>query len=119
MPSENAFAAVVDPLTSSTRTSGLPACSRCSRVRMSLRSTGERTVGTRTVRSPVLRSDIRTLEQREHAGRPLVRVDDVSGSTTAANAFSLGIGPSERVVLWNTLLDSRFTHHQVRFVIGH
>src|SRR5207253_2149178 len=49
MPSENAFAAVVDLLTSSTRTSGLPACSRSSRVRMSLRSTGERTVRVPTV----------------------------------------------------------------------
>jgi len=48
-----------------------------------------------------------------------VRIDDVSGRTTAANAFSVGIGPTERVVIWNTLLDGRFTANEIRFVIGH
>jgi STE24 endopeptidase len=76
-------------------------------------------VGTDPVRSPRLRSEIRALEQREHAGRPAVRIADVSGKTRAANAFSLGIGPTERVVIWNTLLNGRFTANEVRFVIGH
>ena len=76
-------------------------------------------VGTHPVRSPELRSAIRMLERREHAGRPVVRIDDVSGTTRAANAFSLGLGPTERVVIWNTLLDGRFTVRQVWFVIGH
>jgi STE24 endopeptidase len=76
-------------------------------------------VGTHPVRSPKLRSEIRALEQREHAGRPTVRIADVSGKTRAANAFSVGIGPTERVVIWNTLLDGRFTANEVRFVIGH
>jgi STE24 endopeptidase len=77
------------------------------------------TIGTHPVRRASLRADIRTLVRREHAGRPVVRVQDVSGRTTEANAFSIGIGPSARVIIWNTLLDGRFTRDQVRFVIGH
>jgi STE24 endopeptidase len=76
-------------------------------------------VGTHPARSAQLRTEIRALERREHAGNPAVRIDNVSGRTTAANAFSVGIGPTERVVIWNTLLDGRFTANEVRFVIGH
>ena len=77
------------------------------------------TIGTHPVRSAQLRTEIRVLERREHAGNPPVRIDDVSSRTTAANAFSVGIGPTERVVIWNTLLDGRFTANEIRFVIGH
>jgi STE24 endopeptidase len=77
------------------------------------------TIGTHPVRRASLRADIRMLDRREHAGRPLVRIQDVSARTTAANAFSIGIGPSARVIIWNTLLNGRFTRDQVRFVIGH
>jgi len=77
------------------------------------------TLGTDPVRSARLRTEIRGLERREHAGRPPVRVDDVSSRTSVANAFSVGIGPTERVILWNTLLDGRFTGREVRFVVGH
>jgi STE24 endopeptidase len=77
------------------------------------------TLDTHPVRSPRLKADIRTLERREDAGTPPVRIDDVGGRTTAANAFSTGIGPTERVVLWSTLLDGRFSQDEVRFVVGH
>jgi STE24 endopeptidase len=76
-------------------------------------------VGTHRLRSPGLRADIRAFEQREHAGTPPVRVDNVSGTTTAANAFAVGVGPSERVFLWNTLLDGRFARPEVRFALAH
>jgi STE24 endopeptidase len=76
-------------------------------------------IGTHPVRSILLRSDIRTLEQREHLGKPVVRVEDVSGTTTAANAFAVGLGPAKSVFLWNTLLDGGFTHRQVRVAVGH
>ena len=76
-------------------------------------------VGSHSLRDPALRADIRSLERREHAGRAVVRVQNVRGTTTAANAFAVGVGPSERIFLWNTLLDSRFTHAEVRFAIAH
>jgi STE24 endopeptidase len=77
------------------------------------------TLGTHPLQSPALVRDIRILERREHAGNPPVRVANVSGRTREANAFAVGIGPTERVVLWNTLLDRRFSTGEVRFVIGH
>jgi STE24 endopeptidase len=76
-------------------------------------------LGTHPVRSPQLAARIRTLENREHVGRPVVRVATVSDETTAANAYSLGIGPSRTVIIWNTMLDGRFTPREVRFVVAH
>ena len=66
-----------------------------------------------------LAREIRLLEQREDAGNPTVREQKVSDTTTAANAYSAGIGPSQRVVFWDTLLDGRFSDHEVRFVAAH
>jgi Zn-dependent protease with chaperone function len=48
-----------------------------------------------------------------------VRVEEVSGETSAANAMAVGLGPSRRVVLWDTLLDGRFGDRQIEFVIAH
>jgi STE24 endopeptidase len=76
-------------------------------------------LGTHPVRSPRLASQIGKLERREHVGRPVVRVAPVSGETSAANAFSIGIGPSRSVIIWNTMLDGRFTPGEVRFVFAH
>jgi STE24 endopeptidase len=76
-------------------------------------------IGTHPVRSPRLTSEIQTLEQREHVGRPVVRVAPVSDETSAANAYSIGIGPSRSVIIWNTMLDGRFTGREVRFVVAH
>jgi STE24 endopeptidase len=76
------------------------------------------TLGTHPVRDPALRAEIRTLERREHAARPPIRVEKVSDRTRAANAYSLGIGPTERIVFWDTLLQE-FGPREVRFVAGH
>jgi STE24 endopeptidase len=46
-------------------------------------------------------------------------VQDVDDQTTAANAYTFGVGPSRTVVFWNTLLDGRFTDDEVRFVAAH
>ena len=76
------------------------------------------TVGTDPLKSGRLKAEIRQLEQREDAGNPAVRVQKVSDRTRAANAFATGIGPSERMVFWDTLLDE-FSFREVRFVAGH
>jgi STE24 endopeptidase len=76
-------------------------------------------VGTRPVRSPALREAIERLEAREGAGDPTVRIQPVHASTTAANAYAIGIGPSRSVFLWDTLFDGRFTRREIRFVTGH
>ncbi len=51
-------------------------------------------------------------------GIPL-RVEKVSGDTSLANAYAFGLGPSRRVVLWDTLLDGRFTHREIDVVLAH
>jgi len=68
--------------------------------------------------SPQLQADVRTLQQAEGIDTP-VDVEKVSDLTTQANAFSVGLGPTERVVLWDTLLDGRFSNDEVRVVLAH
>jgi STE24 endopeptidase len=43
---------------------------------------------------------------------------DASRRTTAANAYVTGLGPSKRVVLYDTLLD-RYSRDEVRLVVAH
>jgi STE24 endopeptidase len=76
-------------------------------------------IGTHPVRSERLAAQIRSLEEREHVGRPTIRVEPVKDTTTAANAFAIGIGPSRSVFIWDTMLDGRFSFGEVRFVLAH
>jgi STE24 endopeptidase len=76
-------------------------------------------IDTHRLQDRELAAQIRELERREDAGNPAVREETVSDETTAANAYSAGIGPSERVIFWDTLLDGRFSDHEVRFVAAH
>ena len=76
------------------------------------------TLGTNPVRNRELRAAIARLERREHAGDRPVRVQRVSSRTRVANAFAIGVGPSERVILWNTLL-RKFGFREVRFTTAH
>jgi STE24 endopeptidase len=68
---------------------------------------------------PQLAADFRRLAEREGVGSIPVRVQDVHGETSAANAFAVGIGPSRKVFIWDTLLDGRFSRGEVRFVFAH
>ena len=76
-------------------------------------------IGTHRVRSPALAAEIRRLEAREHVGRPTVRIVPMHSQTSAANAFSIGVGPSRGVFIWDTMLDGRFTPREVQFVVAH
>jgi STE24 endopeptidase len=75
--------------------------------------------GTHPLRNPRLAADAKRLERREHVPGTPVRVQNVSSWTDQANAFTVGFGPSTHVVLWNTLLDGRFTRAEVDVVIAH
>jgi STE24 endopeptidase len=77
------------------------------------------TVDTHPLRDRKLAAQIEQLERREHAGDPKILEQTVSDRTTAANAYAVGIGPTERVVFWDTLLDGRFSDREVRFVAAH
>ena len=68
---------------------------------------------------PVLRSDVVRLERAERVQGTPVRVEDVSSWTDQANAFTVGFGPSTHVVLWDTILDERFSRAEQDVVIAH
>lgn len=70
-------------------------------------------------KSPELRQDVKTLERREGISGTPVDVEKVSDLTTQANAFAAGLGPTTRVVIFDTLLDGRFSRGEIRFVLAH
>jgi STE24 endopeptidase len=74
--------------------------------------------GAHPVRNPELRARVAVIERAEHVSAP-VRVLSVHQWTDEANAFSAGFGPSTRVVLWDTLLDGRFSAGEVNVVVAH
>jgi STE24 endopeptidase len=68
---------------------------------------------------PALAGDVQRLERIEHVPGTPVRVQDVSSWTSQANAFTVGFGPSTHVVVWDTLLDGRFTRGEEDVVVAH
>jgi STE24 endopeptidase len=71
------------------------------------------------LRDPALQADVTRLERIEHVQGTPVRVQDVSSWTDQANAFTVGFGPSTHVVLWDTILDDRFSRAEQNVVIAH
>jgi Zn-dependent protease with chaperone function len=74
--------------------------------------------GAHELRSPALRKDAARIKAAEHVSAP-VRVIKVSDWTDEPNAFTAGYGPSTHVVLWNTLLDGRFSRGEIDVVMAH
>jgi STE24 endopeptidase len=62
----------------------------------------------------------RVLRLAERAGIPGSRVYqvDVSGDTKTVDAYVSGVGPTRRIVLWDTLL-SKLEPDQIAFVVAH
>jgi STE24 endopeptidase len=75
-------------------------------------------LGAHELRDPGLRKDAARIEAAEHVTAP-VRVVKVSDWTDEPNAFTAGFGPSTHVVLWNTLLDGRFSRGEIDVVMAH
>jgi STE24 endopeptidase len=71
------------------------------------------------LRDPALAADFKRLAEKEGVAGIPVRVQDVHGDTSAANAFTVGFGPTRKVFIWDTLLDGRFSDGEVRFVFAH
>jgi STE24 endopeptidase len=68
---------------------------------------------------PELAADLPEIEKRTGAGPTDVRIARVSDSTSLVNAYTEGLGPSERVVLWDTFLNGSFSLDEVRVVLAH
>jgi STE24 endopeptidase len=76
-------------------------------------------VGTHPLHDATLRADVAHLERVENVSGTPVSVQKVSDTTNQVNAFSVGIGPSAHVVLWDTLLDGRLSRAEVDVVVAH
>jgi STE24 endopeptidase len=71
------------------------------------------------LRSAPQLADARALARREGVAGTRVEVQDVARFTTAPNAEAVGFGSTRRVILWDTLLDGRFSRRQLRIVMAH
>lgn len=68
---------------------------------------------------PALAAEVERLADRLGVAVEEVVVADASRRTTTANAQVVGIGPTRRVVLHDTLLDGRFPPAEVGVVVAH
>jgi STE24 endopeptidase len=71
------------------------------------------------IRDPQTAADAREQAEAQGVSDIPVRVQAVSDATSAPNAGAMGIGPSRRVVLWDTLLTGDFGRDEIRFVLAH
>jgi STE24 endopeptidase len=76
-------------------------------------------VSAHPLRNPALRATATRLEAAEHVGHVPIVVEKVHDVTTEPNSEALGIGPSRRVVLWDTILDGRFSAGELKVVVAH
>lgn len=66
-----------------------------------------------------LATKIERLAEREGVGDVRVEVENASRRTTVPNAEAIGVGPTTRVVLWDTLLDGRFSDREIQVIAAH
>ena len=71
------------------------------------------------LRNPRLARSADQLGREQGVPEIPVKVEDVDEFTDEPNAFAAGLGPTRRVILWNTLLDPPFSDREVRVVIAH
>ncbi|HXR12239.1 MAG TPA: M48 family metalloprotease [Gaiellaceae bacterium] len=76
-------------------------------------------LGTHRLTDPTLVPIAAHLEQQEGVGHVPVVVESIHDVTSLPNAEAMGLGPSRRVVLFDTLLDGRFTTGELKVVIAH
>ena len=70
------------------------------------------------LRDEVLRRDLLSLASRAGIEGGRVYQVDKSKQTKTMNAYVTGIGPTKRIVMWDTLL-AKMTHDEVLAVMGH
>ena len=74
---------------------------------------------TKPLRDETLLAAARSYEGELGLSRIPIRVDEVSADTDQANAYAFGLGPSRRVVLWDTMLQDPFTAGEQKVVLAH
>jgi STE24 endopeptidase len=76
-------------------------------------------ITTHRLDDPQLEAIAARLERQEHVGHVPIVVENIRDVSSLPNAEATGIGPSRRVVLFDTLLDGRFTTGELKVVLGH
>ena len=74
---------------------------------------------TTPLEDPALRRSADAYERQQGISGVPVSVEDVSGTTSQANAYAIGFGASRKVVLWSTMVDGGFSDAEVRVVLAH
>jgi STE24 endopeptidase len=74
---------------------------------------------TEPLRDTRLETEIRRLGERMGVGSLDVVVRDAASRTRAGNAEVYGFGPSRRIVLWDTILDGRYSTAEIRVLVAH
>jgi STE24 endopeptidase len=74
---------------------------------------------TRAPHKTRLAAEIRQLAREEGVGDTPLRIEEVSDDTRIANAEAVGIGPSARVIIWDTFLTGRFSPGEIKVVAAH
>ena len=76
-------------------------------------------VQTKPLQDQALNRSAKEFEQRQGVSGIPIEVEDVSDSTSQANAYAVGFGPTRRVVLWSTMIGGTFSDAEVRVVLAH
>jgi STE24 endopeptidase len=71
------------------------------------------------LRDPALAAEIEALARAQGVGEIDVEVRDASRRTRAINAELYGVGPTKRIILWDTALDGRLDRAEVRSLAAH
>lgn len=72
-----------------------------------------------SLRNRELAAQIRELAREQGVGDVDVEVQDASRRTRAMNAEFYGLGPTKRVILWDTALDGRLTRAEILTLVAH
>jgi STE24 endopeptidase len=71
------------------------------------------------LRDRALAREIQALGERQGVGEVEVEVRDASRRTRAINAELYGVGPTKRMILWDTALDGRLTRPEINALAAH
>jgi STE24 endopeptidase len=71
------------------------------------------------LRDAALAAEIKALAREQGVGEVDVEVRDASRRTRAINAELYGVGPTKRIILWDTALDGRLDRGEVRSLAAH
>jgi STE24 endopeptidase len=71
------------------------------------------------LRDPSLAAEIQALARRQGVGEIDLEVRDASRRTRAINAEVYGVGPTKRIIIWDTALDGRLSRAEIEALAAH